>query len=77
MRCEGDWEGLANAIILQAIYDWQACEKNEHGEYVHPKAGKVDREEIKSFFRSDWFKCLSSVDPEYIIKALEKGEKCS
>lgn len=47
------YEDLANAIILQAVKDY----KNGYR-----------RDEIKRFFDSQWFKTLTNIDPDYIMK---------
>ena len=54
-----NFELLANAIIMQAVKD-----------YRHTYSPQ-QRAEIKRFFRSDWFKVLTRVDGEMIIKRLE------
>lgn len=55
-----NFELLANAIILQAVKD-----------YRHTYSPQ-QRTEIKRFFRSDWFKVLTRVDGEMIIKRLDQ-----
>lgn len=52
-------ELLANAIILQAVKDFR------HTYSYQRKA------EIKRFFRSEWFRVLTRLDGEMIIKRLE------
>ena len=47
------YEDLANAIILQAVKDY----KNGYS-----------RGEIERFFNSQWFKTLTNVSPDYIMK---------
>ena len=55
-----NYEKLANAIILQAVYDFR-------------KSGCYQtRNSIKRFFRSDWFKVLTNIDGEMLIKRLEQ-----
>lgn len=48
-----NYENLANAIILQAIKDYK---ENYH------------RDEVERFIWSDWFKTLTNVPPESIMK---------
>lgn len=48
-----NYENLANAIILQAIKDYK--------EDYH-------RDEVEMFIWSDWFKTLTNVPPERIMK---------
>ena len=50
---------LANAIILQAVKD-----------YRHTYSPQC-RAEIKSFFRSEWFRALTRLDGEMLISRLE------
>lgn len=47
------YENLANAIIMQAIKDY----KNGY-----------DRERIEKFIGSEWFKTLTNVPPERIMR---------
>ena len=55
-----NYENLANAIILQAVDDFR-------------KSGCYQtRNSIKRFFRSAWFKVLTNVDGEMLIKRLEQ-----
>ena len=54
------WQDLANAVVLQAVEDYRMSED--------PR----DREEIEGFFRSDWFKVLTRLDPEELIAGLRK-----
>lgn len=46
-------ENLCNAIVLQAVKDYVKGYR---------------REECLNFFRSDWYKCLTNIPPENIIK---------
>ena len=57
------YEKLANAIILQAVKDYRMTYKEEK---LH---------EIERFFRSGWFGVLSKVNPEYLIKRLQKEKE--
>ena len=52
-RMNRGYEDLGNAIILQAVKDW----KNGYR-----------REEVERFFYSQWFKTLTNIDPDYIMK---------
>ena len=61
-QCTNDdaYQELANAIVLQAVYD-----------YRDPKRA-LEIHEIESFFRSDWFRVLTKVDPELLIAKLRE-----
>ena len=54
------YENLANAIILKAVKDYRqsTCERT--------------MEEIERFFRSGWFRVLTNIDGEQLIKDLRK-----
>ena len=54
---------LANAIIVHACKDYMAMKEKE------------DLIEIKQFFRGDWFATLTDVDPEWLIKFLNKKRR--
>ena len=57
------YEELANAIILQAVKDyWLTDDERE-------------LQEIERFLRSGWFGVLSKVDPEFLIKELQKEKR--
>lgn len=61
------WEGLANAIILQAVKDYRAALK------APDKPGNVKTiKECERFFRSAWYRKLTAVDGEMIIEKLRK-----
>jgi len=55
-----EYVNLANAIILKAVSDFRRSKSHQR------------RTEIKMFFRSEWFKVLTELDGEMIIKRLEK-----
>ena len=55
-----NYEDLANEIIIQAVKD-----------YRRTKSPQV-RNEIKRFFKSEWFTMLSNVDGDVILKKLER-----
>ena len=54
------YENLANAIILQAMKDYVDGYRTE---------------ECRKFFKSDWFKTLTNIDGDYIIKLCNSGIK--
>ena len=53
------YEKLANAIVMQAVKDYRETESQR------------EKDEIIQFFRSDWFKALTHIDCEYLIKRLK------
>ena len=55
-----NYEDLANAIIIQAVKDYRGTQS--------PQV----RNEIKCFFKSQWFSILTNVDGDMLIKKLER-----
>ena len=51
------YQNLANEIIIRACEDY--------------KKGKMTDYRFKRFCRSDWFRILTKVNPEYLIKKME------
>ena len=51
------YRALADAIILKAVDDYREYEEL--------------RGDIAVFFRSDWFKALTDIDGEYLLKRLK------
>lgn len=66
-----NYEDLANGMVLQAVKDYrEALNKlKEEPENIRAKLMKV---EVESFFRSSWYKELTSLDPELLIKQLKE-----
>lgn len=58
-----NYEDLANAIIIQAVKD-----------YRKTKSPQV-RNELKRFFKSEWFSILTNLDGDILIKKLEREVK--
>ena len=63
------YEALANAIIVQAADDYRkalvgSC--NDHTRSIRS---------LERFFRSDWFKTLTTVDGEYIMQKIRDEVK--
>lgn len=55
-----NYEDLANAIIIQAVKDYRRTQS--------PQV----RNEIKRFFKSEWFSMLTNLDGDMLIKKLER-----
>lgn len=68
---EDPYERLANAIILQAVTDYQVAMKKIR---ANPKNRNAIDEalQIEKFFRSGWYSALTSVDGEYLIRKLQE-----
>lgn len=63
------YEQLANAIILQAVKDYRdALKKLKKRPRYEP--AKYTITEVERFFHSDWYRELTSVDGNFLIKKL-------
>ena len=66
------YEEIANAIVIQACNDY----KNAYRRHLR-RSGIVEKPDyelvaLENFFRSDWYKILTSVDGEYLMERLRK-----
>lgn len=62
---------LANAIIVQAAKDYRtALRKLKRN--LHNHLAQSDADSIERFFRSDWYKSLTEVDGEMLIRKLKE-----
>jgi len=72
------WEDLANAIIERAAIDYGIVLKKlaaiPPGREHQPMRDKLNRErrKIERFFRSKWYKALTTVDGETLMKKLKE-----
>lgn len=64
-----NWQDLANAIIIQAVKDHRRAQRVLKAHSRHIAAKKI-KDETESFFRSDWYRALTDVDGEVLIKRL-------
>ena len=55
---EEAWLALSNGIIKQACDDWKKTRRL--------------RKEIAAFIQSDYFRKISNIDPDYLLKMLEE-----
>lgn len=64
------YEALANAIIVQAVLDYKAARRIllKHPEDILAQAEVT---KIKRFFHSKWFRTLTNVDGDYLIRQVE------
>lgn len=65
------YERLANAIIIQAAKDYRAALRRLHRK-PNNKDAKAEKESIERFFRSYWFRALTEVDGEMLIRKLNE-----
>ena len=82
------YQRLANAIIIQACEDYRKYPKQlKKLQEAGPKSSdekelvkyekklnriKSDIREVVSFFYSDWFPKLTTINPEYLLERLKK-----
>ena len=63
------YEQLANAIILQAVKDYRdALKKIKKRPRYDPAMDMIA--EVERFFHTDWYRELTSVDGNFLIKNL-------
>lgn len=64
-----NYENLANAIILQAVKDYTKALRRLK-KFPHDKDAAYTKRECESFFRSDWFKILTSLNGDVLLDDL-------
>ena len=67
------WANLANAIILQAVKDYREARK-KHRKRPKSEDAKLMIADCESFFRSDWFTALTTIDGEALLRKLQEEE---
>jgi hypothetical protein len=63
------YEQLANAIVLQAVKDYRDALKKLMKRPRYEPA-KYTKAEVERFFHSDWYRELTSVDGDYVLKKI-------
>lgn len=67
------YEKLANGIVIQAAKDYRTAlrklKRNPRNQLAKAEADSIER-----FFRSDWYKCLTEVDGEMVLRKLREEE---
>ena len=64
------YQDLANAIILMAVKDYRDALKKLKKRPRYGPAKEI-KNEVERFFRSDWYRELTSVDGNVLIKKLQ------
>ena len=64
------YQDLANAIILMAVKDYRDALKKLKKRPSYGPA-KDMKNEVERFFRSDWYRELTSIDGNVLIKNLQ------
>ena len=65
------FEELANAVVIQAAKDYTKALKTLRKYPRDKDAGSV-KNDCERFFRSSWYKTLTSVDGEFLMRTLQK-----
>ena len=63
---------LANAIIIQAVKDYRKALKILK-RYPRYELAKAVVAEVEEFFRSDWYRVLTSVDGDMLIRKIRRA----
>ena len=64
------YENLANSIILLAVKDYRDALKKLK-KWPRNESAKMMKDEVERFFRSDWYRELTSIDGNVLIKKLQ------
>jgi len=67
------YEKLARAIVLQAVKDYRDALKKLKKRPDYVPAEKTIKE-VERFFHSDWYKELTTIEPEILLRKLEEEE---
>ncbi len=65
------WEDLANAVVAQAAEDWKLAMSLLRINPDHAGAARMLRD-TERFFRSAWYRRLTDVNPEYLMRKLKE-----
>lgn len=64
------YENLANSIVLLAVKDYRDALKRIK-KWSRNEAAQIMKAEVERFFRSAWYRELTSVDGEFLITKLQ------
>lgn len=68
------YEDLANAIVLLAVKDYRDALKKLM-KYPRHESAKHTKTEVERFLCSDWYRELTTVEPEIILRKLKEEVK--
>lgn len=60
-------DNFCNAIVMQAVQDYREARKS-------PKDYAMISD-CERFFKSEWFKALTKVDPDYLLEKLKEEDE--
>lgn len=64
------YENLANSIVFLAVKDYRDALKKLK-KWPRNEAAQIMKAEVERFFRSAWYRELTSVDGEFLISKLQ------
>ncbi|ABR50127.1 conserved hypothetical protein [Alkaliphilus metalliredigens QYMF] len=68
------YEDLANAIVLLAVKEYRDALKKLM-KYPRHESAKHTKAEVERFLRSDWYRELTAVEPEILLRKLKEEVK--
>ena len=68
------YEDLANAIVLLAVKEYRDALKKLM-KYPRHESAKHTKTEVERFLRSDWYRELTAVEPEILLRKLKEEVK--
>ena len=68
------YEDLANAIVLLAVKDYRNALKKLM-KYPRHESAKHTKAEVERFLCSDWYRELTAVEPEILLRKLKEEVK--
>lgn len=73
MTTAESFQGLANAIVIQAVKDYRRANRQLRRD-PHNSDARKQKVKIERFFGSDWYKTLTDLKAEVLMKYLKKEE---
>ncbi|MFV0313659.1 MAG: hypothetical protein ACK5I7_01005 [Anaerotignum sp.] len=64
------YENLANAIVELAVKDYKRMLERLNV-YSKDYEAQSQKQRIEKFFRSDWYKALTNIDGEWLMKKIQ------
>ena len=68
------YEDLANAIVSLAVKEYRDALKKLM-KYPRHESAKHTKAEVERFLRSDWYRELTAVEPEILLRKLKEEVK--
>ena len=69
---DNPYANLANAIVLQAVKDFRKCIKEVKRNGRNKEQAIREMRKIVEFIKSPWFRVLTNLDPQILLKKLEE-----